>query len=211
MSLEERYGKFAEAGSTMPSLGLLSLASVARKAGIDAHIVEAAGRNLSIGATLDELAGIKPDLVGITATTLSIFNANETARAVGRQGPLHGGRPGDTGGRRGEGDRAPRDDKGPGLAPVPRVGPPDRFPGRVQARAFPLPEAPGGDARHKPGMPEPVHILRPHRLRPRVPAILRGVRPRDDTPPARNLRGKGAGLRGRYVRDAQVARAEDMR
>src|SRR3990172_4234056 len=87
MSLEERYGKFAEAGSTMPSLGLLSLASVARKAGIDAHIVEAAGRNLSIGATLDELAGIKPDLVGITATTLSIFNANETARAVHKMDP----------------------------------------------------------------------------------------------------------------------------
>jgi radical SAM superfamily enzyme YgiQ (UPF0313 family) len=81
-SLEERYGKFAAAGSTMPSLGLLSLAAVAMRAGVDAKIIEAAAYGLSQDEVTNELASYQPDLVGITATTLSIFHAHETAEAA---------------------------------------------------------------------------------------------------------------------------------
>ncbi len=81
-SQEERYGKFAGAGSTMPSLGLLSLAAVAMRAGVDVRIIEAAAYGLSQSRVTAELSAFKPDLVGITATTLSIFHAHETAQAA---------------------------------------------------------------------------------------------------------------------------------
>ena len=82
ISLEARYGKLAGSGSSMPSLGLLSLAAVARKAGFEAHIIEAPALGLSFGEVMERLAAIRPDIVGLTATTLSIFNAHETARGV---------------------------------------------------------------------------------------------------------------------------------
>ena len=81
-SLEERYGELAGAGSTMPTLGLLMLAAVSKKAGYVPTIIEAAAYNLSQRQTLDEVMKTKPELVGITATTLSIFNASETARVI---------------------------------------------------------------------------------------------------------------------------------
>ena len=87
IGLAERYGKLAGAGSSMPSLGLLSLAAVARRAGAEVHVIEAAALNLTLEQVMDELAGMRPDMVGITATTLSVFNAHETAKAVKEMGP----------------------------------------------------------------------------------------------------------------------------
>lgn len=82
LSLEARYGHLAGAGSSMPSLGLLMLAAVARDAGYTPFIIEAAAQNLSLAEVMARVRHLDPDLVGITATTLSIFNAHGVAQAV---------------------------------------------------------------------------------------------------------------------------------
>jgi anaerobic magnesium-protoporphyrin IX monomethyl ester cyclase len=87
LSLEERYGDLAGAGSSMPSLGLLMLGAVARRAGYEPFVIEAAAENLSLRQVMDRVARIAPDMVGITATTLSIFNAHTVAEAVKKLDP----------------------------------------------------------------------------------------------------------------------------
>jgi len=82
IGLEERYGRLAGAGSSMPSLGLLSLAAVTRRAGVETHIVEASAMGLSYREVIEKLTAIRPDVVGLTATTLSVYNAHETAKGV---------------------------------------------------------------------------------------------------------------------------------
>lgn len=82
LSLEERYGKLSGAGSTMPSLGLLSLAAAARANGFRSYILEASSLGLDYQATIEEIFKYSPDYVGITATTLSIYNAAKLAEKI---------------------------------------------------------------------------------------------------------------------------------
>lgn len=78
LSLEARYGILARAGSSSASLGLLSLAAVARKEGDEPHIFD--------GCTYDQvisgITAVRPGIVGLTATTLSIFDAHRVAAGV---------------------------------------------------------------------------------------------------------------------------------
>jgi radical SAM superfamily enzyme YgiQ (UPF0313 family) len=82
VSLKERYGTLAGAGNTMPCLGLLSLAAVARKKGFDCSIVEASSLCLGLDETVHEIISLSPDYVGLTSTTLSIWAAAELAQKV---------------------------------------------------------------------------------------------------------------------------------
>jgi len=79
ISLEERYGSLAGAGSAAPSLGILLLAAAARQAGFEARVVEAAALNLELEAVLARVAAEAPDVIGISSTTLSIFHAHTLA------------------------------------------------------------------------------------------------------------------------------------
>jgi len=66
LSLEERYGlKHRSGGETQP-LGLAQLAAVTRSA----------------EDTVKEIAALKPDVLGITAVTISVFNAAAICQAV---------------------------------------------------------------------------------------------------------------------------------
>lgn len=87
MSLEERYGDLAGAGSSMPSLGLLMLGAVARRAGYEPFVIEAAAETMSLRQVMDRVAEIRPEMVGITATTLAIFNAHTVAEEVKKLDP----------------------------------------------------------------------------------------------------------------------------
>ena len=82
ISLAKRYGKLAGAANTMPSLGLLSLAAMARLNGFNSYIVEASSLGLDYQTTIDEIFKHSPDYAGITATTLSIHNAAILARMI---------------------------------------------------------------------------------------------------------------------------------
>jgi radical SAM superfamily enzyme YgiQ (UPF0313 family) len=82
VSVEERYGAFAGAGSTEPSFGLLCLAAVARQAGAEVAVVESSARSLDLTAALREVLAFNPDVVGVTATTSEIVRAGELAARV---------------------------------------------------------------------------------------------------------------------------------
>ena len=85
MSQEERYGRLAGAGSTMPSLGLLSLATAVRRNGFETSIIEAGCRNLNLEETVELIDGMSPSFVGLTAATVSIHNAAALAKAIKRR------------------------------------------------------------------------------------------------------------------------------
>jgi radical SAM superfamily enzyme YgiQ (UPF0313 family) len=82
LTLQERYGTLAGAGNTLPSMGLLSLASVVRKNGYKTSVVEASSLNLSYDETVRQILSFSPDYVGITATTVSIFHAAKLAGKI---------------------------------------------------------------------------------------------------------------------------------
>jgi radical SAM superfamily enzyme YgiQ (UPF0313 family) len=82
ISLEERYGNLAGAGSAAPSLGILLLAAVARQEGHAVVVLEAAALNLGLEATLARVAAERPDVLGISSTTLAIFHAHALAAAA---------------------------------------------------------------------------------------------------------------------------------
>tara|TARA_B100000315_G_scaffold33741_1_gene28452 strand:- start:11641 stop:13104 length:1464 start_codon:yes stop_codon:yes gene_type:complete len=87
ISLEERYGPLSGAGSTLPSIGLLGLASVVRKAGHKVKIVEAASSNLSYRKSLSLILESQPDIVGFTAVTSSIYKAARLSQMIKENRP----------------------------------------------------------------------------------------------------------------------------
>lgn len=82
LSLDERYGSFAGAGSSAPSLGILMLAAVTRENGHESFVIDAAALNLTRSAFLRQVQEIHPDVLGFSATTLSILHADALAREI---------------------------------------------------------------------------------------------------------------------------------
>lgn len=87
VSLEARYGRFAAAASTQPSLALLQLGAVARAAGWQVAVEEAAAWNRSVAATAQRILAEDPELVGISATTVGIVAAGELAAQLKQARP----------------------------------------------------------------------------------------------------------------------------
>jgi B12 binding domain. len=82
LTMEERYGTLARAGSKLPPLGLCSLAAVLRNAGHDVSIIDAPATDLGIKETFELVQEFNPDLIGITAVTISINNAAKLAQYI---------------------------------------------------------------------------------------------------------------------------------
>lgn len=82
ITLEERYGSFASVGSQAPPLGLCYLASSARKQGYRTRIIDAPALNLDLARTVSETAQTGAELIGITASTVSLNRALELAKAL---------------------------------------------------------------------------------------------------------------------------------
>ena len=87
ISLEERYGRLSGAGSTLPSIGLLGLASVVRKAGHKVKIIEAASSNISYEESLQKILAFEPDVAGFTAVTSSIYKAGKLSEMIKESNP----------------------------------------------------------------------------------------------------------------------------
>ncbi|MBW1741773.1 MAG: cobalamin-dependent protein [Deltaproteobacteria bacterium] len=79
--LEERYGKLASIGATLPSLGLLMLGAVLRKAGHRVRIVDTSAQGLDYDETIEETKRFRPDIIALTAVTPAII---KTARLASR-------------------------------------------------------------------------------------------------------------------------------
>ncbi len=86
-SLENRYGRFAFAGSTQPSFGLVCLAAMALSQGHEVRVVDAAAENLSVYQTLQEAERFSPQVIGISATTAGIVVAGELALSAKKRLP----------------------------------------------------------------------------------------------------------------------------
>ena len=86
ITLEERYGSFASVGSQAPPLGLCYLASSARKQGYSARIIDAPALHLDLTRTVSEIAQTDAEVVGISASTVSLSRALELAKAVRHNG-----------------------------------------------------------------------------------------------------------------------------
>jgi len=82
ISLEERYGSFSGAGNTESSFALVSLAAIALQEGMDVRIIDAAAENLSVAQTVAEIKEYKPDIVGISSTTVGIVASGKLAQGL---------------------------------------------------------------------------------------------------------------------------------
>jgi radical SAM superfamily enzyme YgiQ (UPF0313 family) len=86
ITLEERYGSFASVGSQAPPLGLCYLAASARKSGCSVQIIDAPALDMDLTRTMDAVAKINAEVIGLTASTVSIYRASELAKAIKQRG-----------------------------------------------------------------------------------------------------------------------------
>lgn len=82
LSQKERYGVKFKAGGQSPPTGLALLAAVCRNAGYRTAIIDAPALDLSSESVIDRLTKLRPQIIGLTAVTVSIFNAMDLARKL---------------------------------------------------------------------------------------------------------------------------------
>ena len=67
---------------TIPGMGVLTLAAVARQRGYQVGLVDAKGQGTSLEEVRDEIVSRRPDYLGLSATTISVTNAARIAEMV---------------------------------------------------------------------------------------------------------------------------------
>ncbi len=77
-----RYGMLAGAGSNLPSLGLLSLAAVCRRAGQQVALADAVAEDLDTGQVLSRVLAFRPDVAGISIPSPALFRAAALAEKI---------------------------------------------------------------------------------------------------------------------------------
>lgn len=82
-----RYGPLAAAGSNLPSLGILSLASVCEAAGHRVALADAVAEGLGKEEVIARVAAFSPDVLGLSATTPVMAGAGSLALAIRRRFP----------------------------------------------------------------------------------------------------------------------------
>lgn len=87
LSQEERYGIKFKAGGQTPPTGLALLAAICRKKGYKTAIIDAPAVNFSSEDVINDLIKKNPKYVGITAVTISIFNAKDLCLSIKKHLP----------------------------------------------------------------------------------------------------------------------------
>lgn len=82
LSREERYGRYAEAGSTSPQLGLLYLAAVLENHNHDVRLIDGLQENLTEEDILEAIASFGPQLVGISIATIAFYRSIQLAKVI---------------------------------------------------------------------------------------------------------------------------------
>jgi anaerobic magnesium-protoporphyrin IX monomethyl ester cyclase len=67
---------------TVPGMGILVLAAVARRHGYRVHLVDAKQAGRSVDDVSRQIAALRPDYLGLSATTISVTNGARIARRV---------------------------------------------------------------------------------------------------------------------------------
>jgi len=79
--------KLRQGEETIPGMGLLILAAVARQRGYDVHLVDAKAQGAAIDIVSDEIIRLRPDYLGLSATTISVTNGARIADCVKKRLP----------------------------------------------------------------------------------------------------------------------------
>jgi anaerobic magnesium-protoporphyrin IX monomethyl ester cyclase len=79
--------RLREGEDSIPGMGVLVLASVARTHGYRVHLVDAKLPGRSVDMVSQEIAAMRPDYVGLSATTISVTNAARIAARVKELAP----------------------------------------------------------------------------------------------------------------------------
>ncbi|MBI4515849.1 MAG: cobalamin B12-binding domain-containing protein [Deltaproteobacteria bacterium] len=74
--------RLREGEETIPGMGVLILAAVARTHGYRAHLIDAKEQGRSPQDVAREIAALRPDYLGLSATTISVTNAARIAEQV---------------------------------------------------------------------------------------------------------------------------------
>lgn len=82
IDLHSRMGRLKQAGAVMPGLGVLYIAGVLERNGFNTTVIDAEGLGLDLDQTIRRILAETPDLLGVTATTLSIYQAAAVAERV---------------------------------------------------------------------------------------------------------------------------------
>lgn len=85
-SARQLYGDLSEGGSELPPLGIALLAAVTREQGYQTSILDAAALKLSPDETVAKIIEESPDVLGITSTTITIYNAAAIAKMLKERG-----------------------------------------------------------------------------------------------------------------------------
>jgi radical SAM superfamily enzyme YgiQ (UPF0313 family) len=87
-SHEQIYGDWDLSGvdTYCPPLGLLSIASYIRQFGHSPEVIDIAARKWSLNQAVDYVCLTEPDLIGISAKTINVYNANKLAEQLKHKG-----------------------------------------------------------------------------------------------------------------------------
>lgn len=80
--LEERYGKLAPLGATLPHLGLLMLGAVLKRGGHRVRVWDASAQGAGYEKTAAEAERFRPDIIALTAVTPSIVKTVKLAEIL---------------------------------------------------------------------------------------------------------------------------------
>ena len=86
-SLNDRYGKLAPVGATLPNLGLLMLGAVLRKVGHEIRIIDASDQGLNYEHTLAKAEKFKPHIIALTSVTPSLLKTVKLAEMMKKAFP----------------------------------------------------------------------------------------------------------------------------
>ena len=67
---------------TIPGMGMLMLAAVAQQRGYRVHLIDAKGPGITVDEVAARIEALRPDYLGLSATTISITNAARIAERV---------------------------------------------------------------------------------------------------------------------------------
>ena len=74
--------RLREGEESVPGMGMLTLAAVAREKGYEVHLVDAKAQGAPLEDVVGRITDLKPDYLGISATTVSVTNGARIAKAV---------------------------------------------------------------------------------------------------------------------------------
>lgn len=84
---DRRMDRLREGEETIPGIGVLVLAAVARAKGYRVHLIDAKRQGTPLEDVCKQIAALRPDYLGLSATTISVNNAARIATRVKELAP----------------------------------------------------------------------------------------------------------------------------